>query len=539
MDTISARQLIYSRVEAKYSPVGKGGFQTVYASKELSRQSVETIEGYVRVFDVSDPAIRRRQFFAIDPNQIVVTQTLGLTGSREILDSTGGGGVFLAHCLVFSRNEFSQIESNPFWVFDHFTFLSDPEEMVKNYHQASGKEPLVSIEVRTDYPECSPECIKIAPKLIALFDSVTKAPQDARIQFVGSPNQIEDCLRTLILFIHPSKRIQCGFDTHAVRISADAKQIRLVGLPKEKPGFLVTFNIERQTIVPPINSSGDKDLFTQWLSKSNFNPDNLIHLNTFQELNRAYTDKSWPMIDQLSEEGCAEFIRVFPDPVKKGVSDALTKAISREFAEVFTNFFISRKKSKIYVAAVATSRKIDLTQLRDEVRLWVLEKAAQFTWDKKYQNDLRTIAKATTDQVLWFWAAALNDETKKADAVLEIMSVDDYRQALSMLHQPLSVQYFLHPRFIKILSQFLAESIDKIPEEELFDIIQISIDNEMFLVLEVISPRILTVDNRLLARIEKMIGKEKFLAPKFMRNMQERRRVLGAPPSFLDIFSRK
>lgn len=539
MDTISARQLIYSRVEAKYSPVGKGGFQTVYASKELSRQSVEAIEGYVRVFDVSDPTICRRQFFAIDPNQIVVTQTLSLTGSHEILDSTGGGGVFLAHCLVFSRNEFSQIGSDPFWVFDHYSFLSDPEEMVNNYHQSSGKEPLVSIEVRTDYPECSPECIKIAPKLIALFDLVTKAPQDARIQFVGRPNRIEECLRTLILFIHPSKRIQCSFDTHAVRISADAKQIRLVGLPKEKSGFLVTYDIERQAIVPPIASSGDKDLFTQWLSKSNFNPDNLIHLTTFQELNRAFTEKSWPMIDQLSEEGCAEFIRVFPNAINKGVSDALTKTISKEFAEVFTHFFISQKKSKVYVTAVATSRKIDLTQMRDEVRLWVLQKAAQSTLDKKYLNDLRMIAKTITDQVLWFWVAALTGDTKKTDAVLEIMSIDDYRQALSMLHQPLSVEHFLHPRFIKILSQFLVESIDKIPEEELFDIIQISIDNELFLILEVISPRILTVDNRLLARIEKMIGKEKFLAPKFMRNMQERRRVLGTPPSFLDLFSRK
>jgi len=67
MVLISGFEMVFTRVEEKYSPKKTSGFQTVYRSKELDISTVELIEERVSCFKPSSPERIRRQFFSL-PN---------------------------------------------------------------------------------------------------------------------------------------------------------------------------------------------------------------------------------------------------------------------------------------------------------------------------------------------------------------------------------------------------------------------------------------------------------------------------------------
>jgi hypothetical protein len=140
VSSVLAAQLIYSRVEPAYSPQGKSGFQTVYKSESLSDTEVRFIEERIQCYLPSRPMVRL-QFFTVNRSAIVLTHTKQINPHLKIVDRDGRHGAFIAHSLILSRVEFHKVYFNPFAIFDHYSFLDDPEEMIETIGQSSGIAP--------------------------------------------------------------------------------------------------------------------------------------------------------------------------------------------------------------------------------------------------------------------------------------------------------------------------------------------------------------------------------------------------------------
>jgi hypothetical protein len=124
MANLRGWQMIFTRVEPEYSPQHKSGFQTVYSSRELSIADVKQIERRVQCFQANDPALERWQFFTLESGLVVLTHSVTIESHPQIIDRNRRGGVFLAHCLIFRREDFQKWTHNdPFRIFDRFNFV--------------------------------------------------------------------------------------------------------------------------------------------------------------------------------------------------------------------------------------------------------------------------------------------------------------------------------------------------------------------------------------------------------------------------------
>ena len=87
MKTLKAAQLIYTRVEAAYSPQRRDGFQTVYRSATLSPSDIGAIEQRIQCFQPPTSAVVRRQYFTLCTGAVVLTQTRQIETHPDIIDS--------------------------------------------------------------------------------------------------------------------------------------------------------------------------------------------------------------------------------------------------------------------------------------------------------------------------------------------------------------------------------------------------------------------------------------------------------------------
>ena len=106
---VQAHQLIYTRVEPAYSAQRKGGFQTVYQTPMLTAAEVVAIENRVQSFTPLTNGQVRYQYFPLDNGALALTHSCKITSHRAITDAEGRTGAFLAHCLIFSPEEFAKV----------------------------------------------------------------------------------------------------------------------------------------------------------------------------------------------------------------------------------------------------------------------------------------------------------------------------------------------------------------------------------------------------------------------------------------------
>ena len=82
MTTIQAWQHIYSNVEKEQSPQGRGGFQTLFSSSDLTELEVEEMEGRLLYF-ASDVEPLKRLFFTTSTGKGVVAQIVFLPTGQQ------------------------------------------------------------------------------------------------------------------------------------------------------------------------------------------------------------------------------------------------------------------------------------------------------------------------------------------------------------------------------------------------------------------------------------------------------------------------
>lgn len=207
-------QLIYTRVEAAYSPQRKSGFQTVCHSASLTARAVQAIEQRVQCFQ-QQADIVRWQFFRLDSGAFVLTHTRLLTRpNTTIIDATGRSGAFLVHGLVLTPEQFAAIDDNPFAILTAYPFLHDPQSMLE--HIAQTAEDGYHTQVR---PQPVPAVVDdnvstTVHDLVALARQARDVTRRAQsLLLVGSAEAITDALRTAFALMPRQQRSACSFDT--------------------------------------------------------------------------------------------------------------------------------------------------------------------------------------------------------------------------------------------------------------------------------------------------------------------------------------
>lgn len=210
---VNAYQLLYSRVEADYSPKGRSGYQVVFHSPALSAQEVSTIERRVQCFQGEGEV--RTQFFILETRRAVLIRCVTITPDATINDKDMRRGVFIAHALIFEPQDFARIGNDPFWLLDAPNvadmFLSDAEGLADALRT---KNPTLSLTVSsTPRAYIEPPSQWSGAELAKLAIWMERTTIDQTLMFLGGSYQVEEMMRVVHYFASRHERLLLSFDT--------------------------------------------------------------------------------------------------------------------------------------------------------------------------------------------------------------------------------------------------------------------------------------------------------------------------------------
>lgn len=230
IDTIRAAQLVYSNVEAEHSPTRRRGFQVWLCSprlKDHQREIARRLEDFQ--WPTADAAANhlteRLTFFRSIAGDFVIARTVPLAER----DALGRAGRFHAHAVAIPFDEFAKIGNDPFRVFEHFPFQSDPITEIASGAWQSGVLPEELIWVGLPVPDDSAitEGIQHALPLLARW---LDGPHDPRpIALAVPPDRITHFLRALFRALPPGLRAKATFDTLSTGQALNTLTYRFAG----------------------------------------------------------------------------------------------------------------------------------------------------------------------------------------------------------------------------------------------------------------------------------------------------------------------
>jgi hypothetical protein len=288
-------QLIFSRVEEKYSPQRYSGFQTVFKNRNLSNSEVEIIEERVKCFKPISQEVTRYQFFSLPSGRLVLGHSKIIDSDPIIIDKERREGMFLAHCLVLESKEFTKINNDPFRLFDTFPFLTTARELGDQFIRVEEIEQNIEIEINPSHlPLRGRLWWHEADKLYIYAKSAESFPSKSNgIGLVGNNSQVNELVSAFIHFTLPSIRLKCSFDTYVDNCMDNSKQYWLVGSSQNIPNRSISLNAEVHDIVLPESVIDSNDIYSYWLVQAvkSAGEKVFVHVQEVQELCEALSGR--------------------------------------------------------------------------------------------------------------------------------------------------------------------------------------------------------------------------------------------------------
>jgi hypothetical protein len=232
MNTLIAEQLLFTRVEAEFSPRRVNGFQTVWASPGLATEAVRQIEKHVQCWQPFSGG-RRLQFFILSGGHVALARSEPVVGDPAIVGRRQSG-LFGTHCLVLEREAFARVDNNPFAVFDSGLPVTPVERMISELGTITSSMPYREIQIGKPRKAAAPWASGEAMKL---FDFATEAATLRRQRQIvlvdGSPAEVEDTLRLVFELLPRRKRLACTFTSSLAFCPIDRDAFWAVGGPIE------------------------------------------------------------------------------------------------------------------------------------------------------------------------------------------------------------------------------------------------------------------------------------------------------------------
>lgn len=266
---IPVEHIIFSRVEAAYSPSKRSGYQVVFASKSVSENDIASFEKLVKCFNYNKQiGLERYQFFWTPSQKAAIVKSTPVEGHREIIDRSGRSGAFIAHAILLTKEVFAHIHNDPFALIDcaDAIFSASPERL-KAYLRNTP--PPTSIEVfpRRKLQAQAHLSLSQYGKLFNAGSNAMKLTQSSKsLYFEGADaRKIQIRLSTILFLVDINSRIYCTFDTHVDTCEPQPGAFWAVGgTGTSKDGFIVVSSDASHLNIDTQNPSSSDNLFAKW-----------------------------------------------------------------------------------------------------------------------------------------------------------------------------------------------------------------------------------------------------------------------------------
>lgn len=222
-----AHYMLYTRVEAPYSPRRRSGYQTVFASQAIAPPLVEEIERMVQCFQPDSERAVRRQFFVLSSGDACITHSrLIQQPSAEIIDRNQRPGAFIGNVFVIPKADFQRAQNDVFAILEaayaHSLSSSQQEEigaLGQGGGSAANRHTLrLQVDIR---PRVPGEDIFLDNwqkgeylKLVQLAHNAADLMRRGQsLMFNGSAGRVNGEIEMLFALLDPRDRAACTFDT--------------------------------------------------------------------------------------------------------------------------------------------------------------------------------------------------------------------------------------------------------------------------------------------------------------------------------------
>jgi hypothetical protein len=543
MTTIHCQQMIYTRVEAAYSPVQTAGFQTVYCSPGMNAPVVKAIEervkGYGVLSVISDTPIRR-QFFHLESGEVVLTQTQVIPRNAEIVDPFRDG-IHLAHCLIFNTQEFELAGNNPLPIFAQFPFVGSGPELIHDYDQHSQRERPGKFDLPTTVPPIDTsgwgiEAIKFVG-LAAQTPSLQK--QGKSLYAFGSEADIWNMLKLAFHLIPADLRRGCTFDTYILDENVPAGSYWLVGnsQPEYHSDYILVHSSSRSVSQADFQPARD-DLYMQWLTENLGRNEQacLSHAPYVQELTRAFRLNLHLPTEFLNETAANSFLKTFHEPILARLSRVMTQNLSPETGQALLDRLLQASLPNLKILDIAASQTISPELYASLLQDWYCDHLADANKLKAEANRLVELGHRIKDPVILFWVGSLVGDKKMRENALKIMPLASYQVALRLLQNPIPVEeYFPYAQIGEFVSA-TAAGLPVMKNDHWLRLVQTVVKLNGGAYLGPWAFRVFKLDLKGMNELENILKKSKRIDQNFQTAVRQHRMQLGNSRSLFGVF---
>ncbi|MEM7128917.1 MAG: hypothetical protein AAF702_21470 [Chloroflexota bacterium] len=466
MANINAEQLFFSRVESEFSPDARSGYQVVYKTSGIVDEEAKEIEKRVQCFK-ADAVMARYQYFHTTTQKVVLTcSALIPETDTRITDKSGRPGAFVAHCLLLDRRAFSQIDNNPFVIFDvhhnrrNGLFVLEPENMIDVRAKQSGPINLQTMPMKEpdqDEANSLQEWNEVEfKKLWALGADAEEIINGNRSVMMRSEDEfaIQSVLKFLFFYLTPELRLHCTFDTFIDNcVPAPGVYWALGGERRNSNSRFIQANLDLCKVNYDATKMGGSPHpkvphYSKWLydflERSSY-LEVIKHIPTIQIISKAFACKTpiYASNADLLQTSFQSFVSVHSDDIRSRLTEAISATIDQRTAEGLIPIIWEEISSDLertqdyathdlqyYLSAAAQQNFHEHHELANRIYGWILDNRLKVA---RWQSILE-FAQSTYHRPLVFLAS-----TQKSKIILGRLEIRSFlgsklhRQALKEL----------------------------------------------------------------------------------------------------------
>lgn len=494
---IRVRHVIFSRVEAKYSPSNQTGYQIVYSSPGISSEDELVIKKRVQCFEYNnDLKLIRLQFFYTPGNLAAVVKTTPVESDVNIIDKEQRKGAFIAHAILLDSVNFEAAGNNPFVLFHEAAdiFTSSPSQLVSYLKDTS---PSDTIDVNL-CPNFTINLELSLSKWNQLYEIAVSTPevlmeQSRSIFFRSSHSQnIIDFMTGILLLVEPQYRKRCTFDTYIDQCEPKAGDFWVnAGTTSTNKGHLVIDlpACDLQSLLEL--ASQQTTTYANWLRMMTKQADSAHILFeqacTAQKLASAFDNQHG-----LPQDSAIELTAPFFYKANKLIIDNhFTKGLEKQLSLGVIKQYLPHAQKYLPInsfLSAAAEENISPQLLADSIFQWLINEKSQVRGWKdilNFANEtgsplLQVLASFNTYKPIALIRNRINNiEGARCEGLEKLASQPDLESNVKMLLKQVLPHWLIVPKTIQVIANCCDEHIlANLSDENFIDLVQSIVEND-------------------------------------------------------------
>lgn len=508
MVKIHAKQLFYTRVEADYSPVNEPGYQIVYQSSGIPSSLVPKIEERINCFSELKTSFNGKYIYFVSDNHAILCHSVPIEANPIISDTVRRNVVFIAHVLIINLSDFQLINNNPFIIFElKNLFKKDISEIVDAFGPASGVAPSKIIEIPDTQITVAPDIpySQIKNSIALSFLAKQKIEHNQSVYLQGTQHEIWKHLYNLFIYLPPSARLNCPFDSFITGCSVPEKSFMFLGSNvRPNKRFFAQINCNTLSFSSE-ETIATNNYYLNWLfSNSSSQILDAEDVQDAQLIFDAILANDVKIFSDISEPTASAFFQANKTDFSSFLYEALSGKLDAEWADLLLPY-VFQKYDKSSLLSIRAQNEFDYDSLTHVIIDYLRD--IQTLPDDKHLKNLVDLGQKTDNNVLIHWGATLvkNPQVELRNEALDSMSDEEFEIAISKLLKPLPPEHFVSQGKTAILFENLELSL--LANEYFYPLVDALITSNLADELDKIVPELDRLDRSTIKKIWKATQK--------------------------------